>query len=216
MRSRLHISLSATSSARRSWLSGFARKHFKQETIRVFAGLQSLRHGASEALEVLIADLATPREATAFVQFLEHSPGAFASVALIDNPEPRWLQATLDAGANSVLSREPDSEELCLAVAAAEAGLVLLHPTAARSLAADNLHPSATMGELSELEELTSREREVLLLMSSGLGNKQIAARLDISEHTAKFHISSILGKLSVGSRTEAVSQGIKRGLIPI
>jgi DNA-binding NarL/FixJ family response regulator len=56
----------------------------------------------------------------------------------------------------------------------------------------------------------------VLRLLGDGLGNKQIAARLDISEHTAKFHISSILGKLNVTSRTEAVSQGIRRGLIPI
>ncbi len=66
------------------------------------------------------------------------------------------------------------------------------------------------------MDELTAREREVLRLLGDGLGNKEIAARLAISEHTAKFHISSILGKLSVASRTEAVSQGIKMGLIPI
>jgi DNA-binding NarL/FixJ family response regulator len=65
-----------------------------------------------------------------------------------------------------------------------------------------------------EMEHLTAREREVLGLMSGGLGNKQIAARLGISEHTVKFHTSSILAKLSAGSRTEAVSQGIRRGLI--
>jgi DNA-binding NarL/FixJ family response regulator len=63
------------------------------------------------------------------------------------------------------------------------------------------------------MEHLTAREREVLGLMSGGLGNKQIAARLGISEHTVKF-ASSILAKLSAGSRTEAVSQGIRRGLI--
>jgi DNA-binding NarL/FixJ family response regulator len=56
----------------------------------------------------------------------------------------------------------------------------------------------------------------VLRLISEGLGNKEIAARLEISEHTAKFHISSILGKLGVSSRTEAVSNGIRKGLIPI
>jgi len=66
------------------------------------------------------------------------------------------------------------------------------------------------------VEELTARERQVLRLLGDGLGNKEIAARLAISEHTAKFHISSILGKLSAASRTEAVSQGIRRGLIPI
>jgi DNA-binding NarL/FixJ family response regulator len=65
-------------------------------------------------------------------------------------------------------------------------------------------------------ERLTAREFEVLRLLSDGLGNREIASRLAISEHTAKFHISSILGKLNVATRTEAVSQGIRRGLIPI
>jgi DNA-binding NarL/FixJ family response regulator len=66
------------------------------------------------------------------------------------------------------------------------------------------------------VEQLTAREREVLAFMSDGLGNKEIAARLGISEHTVKFHTSSILGKLSVASRTEAVTQGIRRGLIAL
>lgn len=66
------------------------------------------------------------------------------------------------------------------------------------------------------MERLTPRERQVLFLMSEGLGNKEIAARLGISDHTVKFHASSILGKLGAGSRTEAVSQGIKRGLISL
>jgi DNA-binding NarL/FixJ family response regulator len=66
------------------------------------------------------------------------------------------------------------------------------------------------------VEELTARESEVLRLVSLGLGNKEVAGRLAISEHTVKFHLSSILGKLQAGSRTEAVSLGIKRGLIPI
>jgi DNA-binding NarL/FixJ family response regulator len=65
-------------------------------------------------------------------------------------------------------------------------------------------------------ERLTAREFEVLRLLSEGLANREIASRLAISEHTAKFHISSILGKLNVATRTEAVSQGIRRGLIPI
>ena len=65
-------------------------------------------------------------------------------------------------------------------------------------------------------ESLTPREEEVLALVRDGLGNKEIAGRLNISEHTVKFHISSILGKLGAGSRTEAVSQGIRKGLITI
>ena len=66
------------------------------------------------------------------------------------------------------------------------------------------------------MEALTPRELEVLRLLAAGLGNKGIAARLEISEHTVKFHVASILGKLGVSSRTEAVTVGIRRGLIMI
>jgi DNA-binding NarL/FixJ family response regulator len=63
-------------------------------------------------------------------------------------------------------------------------------------------------------EPLTTREREVLRLLAAGLGNKEIAAKLSISEHTAKFHVASILGKLGAASRTEAVALGMRHGLI--
>jgi DNA-binding CsgD family transcriptional regulator len=66
------------------------------------------------------------------------------------------------------------------------------------------------------VEALTPREVEVLRLMGDGLVNKEIAERLGISEHTAKFHVASILGKLQASSRTDAVAQGMRRGLIPI
>jgi DNA-binding NarL/FixJ family response regulator len=216
MRNRLHISLYASSSARRAWVSDVVGNDAGRETARVISSLQALGQGAGEAVEILIADLVTPAEGAAFVQLLDRTPGPLGSVALIDAPGPGWLRAALDAGANAILSREPNSEELRLGLDAAQAGLVLLYPAAVHDLAGANPHLHDPAGELGELEELTRREREVLRLLSTGLGNKQIAARLAISEHTAKFHISSILGKLSVGSRTEAVSLGIKRGLIPI
>jgi DNA-binding NarL/FixJ family response regulator len=65
-------------------------------------------------------------------------------------------------------------------------------------------------------ERLTPREREVLELLGQGLSNRQIAQRLGISEHTAKFHVGSLSGKLGASSRTEAVSRGIRRGLITL
>jgi DNA-binding NarL/FixJ family response regulator len=66
------------------------------------------------------------------------------------------------------------------------------------------------------VEAFTPREIEVLRLLADGLVNKEIADRLGISEHTAKFHVASILGKLQASSRTDAVAQGLRRGLIPI
>ena len=65
-------------------------------------------------------------------------------------------------------------------------------------------------------EHLTLREREVLEMMMEGLSNKEIAAHLNISAHTVKFHISSILGKLGASTRTEAAAIGLRRGLITI
>jgi DNA-binding NarL/FixJ family response regulator len=147
------------------------------------------------------------------IRAFEEGGGAAGAVALIDDPDPRWLRLALRGGINAIISREAALEELRVALAAADAGLVLLHPTSARNLI--TVHPPAP--ELSyPQEQLTAREQEVLRLLSDGLGNKEIAARLAISEHTAKFHISSILGKLGAATRTEAVTQGIRRGLIAI
>jgi DNA-binding NarL/FixJ family response regulator len=63
---------------------------------------------------------------------------------------------------------------------------------------------------------LTNREREVLRLLAEGVGNKEIAWRLSITEHTVKFHVSSLMTKLNAGSRTEAVTQGIRRGYVAL
>ena len=117
------------------------------------------------------------------------------------------------AGVNAIIARDAERDPLALAVEAADAGYVLIHPTSARMLG-DAVPVLRDMPD--NVEQLTAREREVLDLMSGGLGNKEIATRLGISEHTVKFHTSSILAKLSAASRTEAVSQGIKRGLIAL
>ena len=66
------------------------------------------------------------------------------------------------------------------------------------------------------MEDLTPREREVLRLLAEGLPNKAIARQLGISEHTVKFHVNAILGKLAVASRTEAVVRATRLGLIPL
>ncbi len=73
--------------------------------------------------------------------------------------------------------------------------------------------PSASLEAGSRL---TGRESAVLRLLAEGLGNKEIAARLDISDHTVKFHVASVLVKLGAQSRTEAVSIGLRTGLLPL
>src|SRR5260370_206371 len=103
-------------------------------------------------------------------------------------------------------------EERGGAVEGAAAGLVVVHPSGVNVLVPA---PAALTSPARELPEpLTPREREVLQMISAGLGNKEIAGRLSISEHTVKFHVASILGKLGASTRTEAVSIGIRHALV--
>lgn len=76
--------------------------------------------------------------------------------------------------------------------------------------------PPARRGEDPPLETLTAREHDVLALVADGLSNRDIAGRLGISEHTVKFHLASIFGKLGVSTRTEAVQRGLRLGVIDI
>jgi len=106
----------------------------------------------------------------------------------------------------------PDAppEEIGAAVAAVAQGLVVLP----RAVADGVLAEAPAVDELSEPP--TAREGEVLGLLARGLSNKQIAREIHISEHTVKFHISSLYAKLGVGNRAEAVSQGARHGLISL
>ena len=121
------------------------------------------------------------------------------------------VSQALRVGVRGILPPSPEPRQLVAALDAVIRGLVVLgngsevpmRPPAGRTTAVEEL-----------AEPLTPREREVLRLLASGLGNKEIAAKLRISEHTAKFHVASILGKLGAASRTEAVSIGMRNGLI--
>jgi DNA-binding NarL/FixJ family response regulator len=132
-------------------------------------------------------------------------------VVLSDHSESRRLAAALRAGVRAILPSNISPEQLVAALQAVAAGLTVMHPAEI-----DAMFPAGpTSRPLAELTEpLTPRENEVLQMLASGLANKEIAARLAISEHTVKFHVTSILGKLGAGSRTEAVSLGIRRGLV--
>jgi len=137
----------------------------------------------------------------------------FAVVVLSEQAKTEWPAKAIRAGVRAFLPQEATPEQLRGALEAVAAGLVVVHPTELESVlpAAVN-SSSAPVQEL--LEPLTPREREVLQLLAAGLVNKEIASRLSISEHTVKFHVASILGKLGVSTRTEAVSAGIRRGLV--
>lgn len=103
--------------------------------------------------------------------------------------------------------------EIAAAITAAASGLFVLTREQTRRWL-PNAESSA--GESFEVEALTARELQVLRLLAEGLGNKELAGQLGISDHTAKFHVAQILAKLGVASRAEAVAVGIRRGLVPI
>jgi DNA-binding NarL/FixJ family response regulator len=115
----------------------------------------------------------------------------------------------------AIVPRDAGSVELRAVTTAAVQGFAVLPTTLAdRLLPAHRAGPAEELGEATE--PLTAREREVLELLGQGLSNRQIAERLRISEHTAKFHVAAVSGKLGAASRTEAVSRGVRRGLITL
>jgi DNA-binding NarL/FixJ family response regulator len=142
-------------------------------------------------------------------------PAAPALVVMVENPRRADILRLLQSGVRAVLARESRSSEITAALEAACHGLAVFSAEILDAL----LPPSTELtgeGELPPGEPLTSRESDVLALLAEGAGNKEIAARLHISEHTAKFHVSSILSKLGAATRTEAVTRGYKEGLILI
>ncbi len=132
-------------------------------------------------------------------------------VLLVDGVSAAWLNRAIRAGVRGVLPSDSEPDLFVTAIDAVAHGLVVIHPSKVQAARAAGL-PAPESREL--IESLTAREREVLEMLSQGLGNKEIAARMKISEHTVKFHVASILGKLGAATRTEAVSVALRRGLV--
>jgi len=130
-------------------------------------------------------------------------------VALADDPHHRWLADALRSGVRAVLSRQASPSQIVAAIEAALAGLVVVEP-------ADLDGVLVNPRPMKMAEPLTPREIEVLGRLAEGQSNKTIAHQLGISEHTVKFHVTSILAKLNAASRTEAVTLGIRQGLVMI
>ena len=133
-------------------------------------------------------------------------------VALTSFGEEERVYAALEAGASGYLLKDSDADEVAAAVRAARRGELQLDAAIARRLTlslrkAPRDEPKA---------ELTTRELEVLRLLGAGKANKEIATELSISERTARAHVSNILGKLGLGSRTEAALWAVREGLVKI
>ena len=136
-------------------------------------------------------------------------PSSQPAVLMLDTSDAALVSAALRAGVRGVISREATAEEIESAIQAVHAGLVAITAGSLTELLRD-VRPAGD----ALAEPLSDRELEVLNLIAEGQSNKLIAHSLGISEHTVKTHVASILAKLGAGSRTEAVSQAIRRGLV--
>ena len=139
-------------------------------------------------------------------ELLELIPSA-ALIVLADDSDRAWTLEALRSGVRGVLPRDATPSQITSAIEAAAAGLVVLPAEDLENILAAPRQPRST-------ESLSPREIEVLGMLAEGVSNKVIAYRLGISEHTVKFHVTSIMTKLNAGSRTEAVTLGIRQGLI--
>jgi DNA-binding NarL/FixJ family response regulator len=166
--------------------------------------------GAGRLPDVVLMDLQMPTmdgvEATAEIK--RRWPDVEV-VAVTSFVEEEKVRAALEAGATGYLLKDADADEVAAAVRSAVAGEVHLDPAAARALTA------ALRAPRSAADRLTPREREVLVLIATGGTNRQIGRHLGVAERTARTHVSNILAKLGLASRTQAAMWAVREGLVP-
>jgi DNA-binding NarL/FixJ family response regulator len=131
--------------------------------------------------------------------------------AIVMIGDEAWSASLLRLGVRAILPPDASTVEIVAAVSAAAAGLAAIDPSELETLVGEPAVPA-----LAEPAALTPRELEVLRMLADGAANKNIAWQLKISEHTVKFHVAQILAKLNAGTRTEAVTIGIRKGLIMV
>jgi NarL family two-component system response regulator LiaR len=172
-------------------------------------GEEALRVCAKAVPDVILMDLLMPRmDGVAATQAILKTWPHIKIIALTSFAEKSYVEGALQAGAVGYLLKNISAEELVAAVRRAASGQPSLSPEAAQVLITKVNQPPAAGSDI------TSREKEILALMVEGLSNADIAARLIVSQSTVKFHVSNILSKLGVASRTEAVALAIRHKLV--
>jgi two-component system, NarL family, response regulator YdfI len=220
----LRVLISATSTFARA---GLERLLGKEPSVEVAGAISSADPLASAIAEndpdVVLLHLEAQLSET---EWEELTALAVPIVLLADEADLASATLALAGGVQGILQRDATGAELVAAAHSAAAGLFTLSGDLADLVRQGLVARSHEEAEESvdgpgpiaddSPEHLTLREREVLEMMMEGLSNKEIAAQLNISAHTVKFHISTILGKLGASSRTEATTIGLRRGLITI
>jgi two-component system, NarL family, response regulator LiaR len=172
-------------------------------------GEEALRLCESLKPDVVLMDLLMPKlDGVAATKAIKERWPQVQVIALTSFKEKEYVEGALKAGASGYLLKNVSADELVNSVRRAVAGQPSLSPEAAQVLI-QKVNEPAQPGL-----DMTGREKEILALMVEGLSNNKIAERLTINQSTVKFHVSNILGKLGVTSRTEAVAMAVKRRLI--
>jgi NarL family two-component system response regulator LiaR len=190
----------------------------KEDDLEVVAeagdGKKAVQLAIRQRPDVVIMDFAMPMlngiEATRQIKAVDPT---IAILVLTAYDSEQYVFAFLEAGAAGYLLKDVHIDELANAIRAVHAGESILHPAIARKVINRFAQPAGKRsGKENALDPLTERELEVLRLAAKGMSNHEIARELSISVRTVQTHLANIFNKMSVGSRTEAVVCGLKRG----
>lgn len=172
-------------------------------------GEEALRAAQTLQPDVVLMDLLMPvMDGIAATAAIRRTLPAVEVIALTSVLEDEKVIGAVRAGAIGYLLKDTQADELCRAIKAAAAGQVQLSPQAAARLLREVRAPESP-------EKLTERETDVLRLLAQGYANKEIAHQLQLGEKTIKTHVSNILSKLGVPSRTQAALYAVRIGLVP-
>jgi NarL family two-component system response regulator LiaR len=171
-------------------------------------GEEALALCAEKHLDIVLMDLMMPiMDGVTATRRIRHDYPDIQVIALTSFGEETLIKGVLEAGAISYLFKKVSADDLAKAIRAAKAGLSTFASEVTEILVRSLQQPT------TEFETLTIREREVLALIVKGMGNNEIAAQLMISLATTKSHVSSILGKLGLASRSEAIAKVLEHNI---